>query len=84
MKGNVGISLMVAQPGERPGATLGSWGLSLMRQSQHKEAAVEAIRYLTSEDAQRQRFLNNGYTPCLLYTSPSPRDMRRSRMPSSA
>ena len=34
-----------------------------MRQSQHKEAAVEAIRYLTSEDAQRQRFLNNGYTP---------------------
>ena len=25
-----------------------------------------------------------GATPCLLYTSPSPRDMRRSRMPSSA
>ena len=24
------------------------------------------------------------YTICLLYTSPSPRDMRRSRMPSSA
>ena len=26
----------------------------------------------------------DAYTPCLLYTSPSPRDMRRSRMPSSA
>ena len=25
-----------------------------------------------------------GYDICLLYTSPSPRDMRRSRMPSSA
>ena len=25
-----------------------------------------------------------GYYACLLYTSPSPRDMRRSRMPSSA
>ena len=25
-----------------------------------------------------------GYNSCLLYTSPSPRDMRRSRMPSSA
>ena len=25
-----------------------------------------------------------GYGNCLLYTSPSPRDMRRSRMPSSA
>ena len=24
------------------------------------------------------------FNPCLLYTSPSPRDMRRSRMPSSA
>ena len=26
----------------------------------------------------------NTYTVCLLYTSPSPRDIRRSRMPSSA
>ena len=26
----------------------------------------------------------NSKDPCLLYTSPSPRDMRRSRMPSSA
>ena len=25
-----------------------------------------------------------GYQPCLLYTSPSPRDRTRSRMPSSA
>ena len=36
-----------------------------------------------------QRTLPNGQvvgevTNCLLYTSPSPRDMRRSRMPSSA
>ena len=28
--------------------------------------------------------LLNTYKDCLLYTSPSPRDMRRSRMPSSA
>ena len=27
---------------------------------------------------------NEGLKDCLLYTSPSPRDMRRSRMPSSA
>ena len=26
----------------------------------------------------------NGYSTCLLYTSPSPRDRTRSRMPSSA
>ena len=28
--------------------------------------------------------LPHSYGSCLLYTSPSPRDMRRSRMPSSA
>ena len=27
---------------------------------------------------------DEGYTPCLLYTSPSPRDLSTSRMPSSA
>ena len=30
------------------------------------------------------RFSSNSPNTCLLYTSPSPRDMRRSRMPSSA
>ena len=30
------------------------------------------------------RFLVKQATPCLLYTSPSPRDRTRSRMPSSA
>ena len=29
-------------------------------------------------------FVNEGGTSCLLYTSPSPRDRTRSRMPSSA
>ena len=37
------------------------------------EAAIKALR-----DG------HHGYTPCLLYTSPSPRDKRQSRMPSSA
>ena len=32
----------------------------------------------------RQTLARRGYTPCLLYTSPSPRDKRQSRMPSSA
>ena len=30
------------------------------------------------------RWKNKGYYPCLLYTSPSPRDVEESRMPSSA
>ena len=34
--------------------------------------------------ARNETELNNVVSGCLLYTSPSPRDMRRSRMPSSA
>ena len=33
---------------------------------------------------QLYRFVNGVYIPCLLYTSPSPRDRQKSRMPSSA
>ena len=44
----------------------------------HKAARLEELKgyieILTQYDA----------TPCLLYTSPSPRDKRQSRMPSSA
>jgi multiple sugar transport system substrate-binding protein len=72
VRGKVGITLMVAEPGQSPAATVGSWGLSLLKQSPHPEAAVEAIRYLTSETAQRERFLNQGYTPTSqsLFTDP--------------
>ena len=49
---------------------------------------THGLRRLVSEGA---RFRNAAYPyfntvtcACLLYTSPSPRDMRRSRMPSSA
>ena len=62
VKGTGRCHLMVAQPGDQPAATLGSWGLSLLKGSDHPQAVIEAIRYLTSEDAQRQRFRNNGYT----------------------
>ena len=34
--------------------------------------------------ANRMKFNGKEVITCLLYTSPSPRDMRRSRMPSSA
>ena len=38
----------------------------------NQQRAADAIMY------------NNEYSDCLLYTSPSPRDRTRSRMPSSA
>ena len=42
-----------------------------------------ALTLLKSSQAARQT-LEAGFTTCLLYTSPSPRDRTRSRMPSSA
>ena len=46
---------------------------------------MEKNRELTMEQALSFVFNSDTYQKvCLLYTSPSPRDMRRSRMPSSA
>ena len=41
---------------------------------------VRGIRVLDGEEANKYLEINN----CLLYTSPSPRDLSTSRMPSSA
>ena len=35
-------------------------------------------------EKEKECFSENGYDTCLLYTSPSPRDLQGSRMPSSA
>ena len=53
------------------------------RKRQEKLAAKKAKREAKKE-AEELAELERLTNPCLLYTSPSPRDMRRSRMPSSA
>ena len=63
VRGQVGVTLMVSNEGDRSAATLGSCGLSLLKGSDHPEAVIEAIRFLTSREAQRERFRNQGYTP---------------------
>ena len=46
---------------------------------------LSAISYVTLSTGQRPfRAINEHINPCLLYTSPSPRDATLSRMPSSA
>ena len=62
VKGNVGITTMVASPGHST-ATIGSWGLTVLKGSSHVDASIEAIRFLTSETAQKQLFLKYGYSP---------------------
>ena len=63
VKGKVGITSMVSETNQRPAATIGSWGLSLLKGSEHPQSTVEAIKYLTNEQSQRYLFTNFGYTP---------------------
>ena len=48
------------------------------------EAIVETVRINRLEACYIRPLVYIGYGACLLYTSPSPRDRTRSRMPSSA
>ena len=63
VKGKVGITTMVAESNQRPAATIGSWGLSLLKGSEHPQSTIEAIKYLTNEQSQRYLYTNFGYTP---------------------
>ena len=53
---------------------------SLELRKQFRPAHLERLTQLDEQ----HRLIIAGPTPCLLYTSPSPRDRTRSRMPSSA
>ena len=46
--------------------------------------ALHAVKLASSAEPSAARLLGTRLTNCLLYTSPSPRDQRGSRMPSSA
>ena len=51
------------------------------------ELAMKGIKTVVLEAGGRhgpQDFVNDEWSSCLLYTSPSPRDVEESRMPSSA
>ncbi|MAF40307.1 MAG: sugar ABC transporter substrate-binding protein [Cyanobium sp. ARS6] len=63
VRNKVGITTMVAEKGHQPAATLGSWGLSLLKGSAHPESTVEAFKFLTSEESQRYLYTKYGNTP---------------------
>jgi multiple sugar transport system substrate-binding protein len=63
VRGKVGITRMVSKENQEPVSTLGSWGFSVLKDSQNKQAAYKVIKYLTSKESQKQLLLNSGYTP---------------------
>ena len=48
------------------------------------DAAARPLHWVYDPKKLKSYIKNKKEITCLLYTSPSPRDMRRSRMPSSA
>ena len=76
LAGKVGITTMVSEPEEPHVATQGSWGLSVLSSSKHKQAAVEALQFLTSTAVQKQLNLNWGYTPTRLSVFEDPELIR--------
>ena len=51
---------------------------------QPKTSESDSIKQLNSKLNKLDKKIDNLYVSCLLYTSPSPRDLSTSRMPSSA
>ena len=65
--------------------------LPVLNQKSLQEPAVNTVPYTAAELTGRDIYIREGCSVChsqqvrcLLYTSPSPRDKRQSRMPSSA
>ena len=63
--GKVGVTMMVAEVGEPPAATQGSWGLSVLAGSRHPAEAVQVLQALTGEASQRLLVQRWGYSPTL-------------------
>ena len=47
-------------------------------------ATKRLIRFVSEQEKGNKEDFDSDYNSCLLYTSPSPRDRQKSRMPSSA
>ena len=56
----------------------------LQFENQFIEGIYESIWVKLNLEHNKTKIVGSVYRPCLLYTSPSPRDRQKSRMPSSA
>lgn len=63
INGKIAIKPMVHNKDGNSGACLGGWALGISKSTKHPEAAWKAIKYFTSEDAQRKFVLEAGFVP---------------------
>ena len=62
----------------------GSATMDWMEQEQERGITITSAATTCSWETDKKEYVLNIIDTCLLYTSPSPRDRTRSRMPSSA
>ena len=63
VKGNVGFISIVNNSKEKIVACLGGWGFGIAAKTQHPEQAWQAIKFFTSEEAQRKFVIKSSYLP---------------------
>ena len=66
IKDKIGVSALPAgAQGERNTGTLGGWQLAVSSYSANPDAAVDLVRYLTSEAEQKRRAIEGSYNPTI-------------------
>lgn len=71
VRGKFGIAMVPGEEGRHAGA-LGGWQLAVSKYSEHPEAAIEFVKFMTSEHAQKERALGASLLPArpALYDDP--------------
>jgi trehalose/maltose transport system substrate-binding protein len=73
VKDKVGIAaLPKGGPDGKNSGTLGGWQLAVSKYSKNREAAIDLVKFLTSQEEQKRRAVTGGFTPTLqaLYQDP--------------
>lgn len=75
LKGKVGVMAIPKGPGAegRNAGTIGGWALALSKYGKHRKQAISLIKYLTSYEVERMRFLEGALMPTrmALYKDPA-------------
>ncbi len=61
--GKFNIKPMVHAEGKNSGATLGGWGLGISTSTKHPDETWEVMKFLSSEESQREFVLETGFVP---------------------
>ncbi|MGL4879545.1 MAG: ABC transporter substrate-binding protein, partial [Waterburya sp.] len=61
--GKYNIKPMVHAVGKTSGACLGGWGLGISTSTKHPEETWEVIKFLSSEESQREFMIETGFVP---------------------